>query len=91
MYRKYLIIIFLLISSMNLYGRYILRDEPKITNDVITRLNSLYLSENYKDCIDSCEYYLPRYRCTEWAYEYHTYRDWDKDKYFTLVSNKIGH
>ena len=84
--RKFCFILLLLIGSLNTYGRYLLRDEPKITNDVINRLNSMYLLEKYKECMDSCEYYI-RYRDVDFAYGKHPYRDWDKDKYFIEIND----
>lgn len=45
---------------------------PKITQDVINRLTNIYLSENYKECYDSCEVYIRHY---DFGHEKHPFKD----------------
>lgn len=51
----------------------------KIDAGVINRLNMLYLSEKYQDCIDSCKSYVG-YRYFGLGYKSHPYRDWRKSQ-----------
>ena len=52
-------------------GRY------KITDKVLNQMATLYLSERYKDCVDSCGAYVG-YRYYYLGDESHPYRDWGK-------------
>ena len=49
----------------------------EINDEVINRINILCLSENYRECLDSCKHYL-RNRYWDLEYEKHPYRDWRK-------------
>lgn len=68
--------IILLSITLNSYGQNFGKD-AKIDAAVINRINTLYLSEKYKDCIDSCKNYIG-YRYIGLGYESHPYRDWRK-------------
>lgn len=49
-------------------------------------LNTLYLSERYKDCMDSCIHYVGN-RYITMAYEDHPYRDWVKKRHYFEVND----
>lgn len=61
-------------SGQNYFDKY-----KKIDAAVINRLNILYLSGKYKDCIDSCYSYVGgRYFLL--GYKSHPYRDWRENR-----------
>lgn len=60
---------------------------PKIDANVINRLNNLYLTERYKDCLDSCEHYLGKYLYFSVSDMKHPYRDWSKLRGILEVNN----
>ncbi len=76
--KKQLLVIALLLISVIANGQISGNKNLKIDADVINRVNTLYLSERYKDCIDSCKNYLGKYRYFDVGYESHPYRDWRK-------------
>lgn len=76
--KKQLLVIALLFITIIANGQIFGNKEPKIDANVINRISTLYLSERYKDCIDSCQHYLGNYRYFSVGYESHPYRDWRK-------------
>ena len=75
---KQLLVIALLFITVIANGQIFGNKEPKIDANVINRINTLYLSERYKDCIDSCKYYLGIYRYFSVGYKSHPYSNWRK-------------
>ncbi len=76
--KKQLLVIALLLISVIANGQSFGNKEPKIDANVINRISTLYLSERYKDCVDSCKHYLGNYRYFSVGYKSHPYRDWRK-------------
>ena len=64
--------------TLQSYGQKSFDKDNKIDAAVINRINTLYLSEKYKDCIDSCKYYLGNYRYFSVGYKSHPYSNWRK-------------
>ena len=77
MNNKLLVIAFLFITVIA-KGQIFRNKEPKIDADIINKISTLYLSERYKDCIDSCKHYLGNYRYFSVGDKSHPYRDWRK-------------
>lgn len=75
--KKLLYLIILLFFTLHSYGQNSFGKNNKIDAAVINRINTLYLSEKYKDCIDSCKNYIG-YRYFGLGYKSHPYRDWRK-------------
>ena len=76
--KKQLLVIVLLFITVIANGQIFGNKEPKIDAGVINRINTLYLTERYKECIDSCKNYLGEYRYFSVGYKSHPYRDWRK-------------
>lgn len=70
--------IILLSIIFNSYGQNSFGKSTRIDASVINRINTLYLSEKYKDCIDSCKNYIGYRRYIGLGYKSHPYRDWRK-------------
>lgn len=82
MIKKNCLLLFLLTIAISVNGQSYL----KINDEVINRINTLYLLERYKDCIDSCKHYLGN-RYAGLAIENHPYRDWNKIRSFSEVND----
>lgn len=61
-------------------------DYPLINEEIINLINTLYLSEKYRDCIACCRHYIG-YRSTNIISERHPYRNWEKINRFSDNSN----
>ena len=76
--KKQLLVIALLFVTVIANGQIFGNKKPKIDANVTHRISTLYFSERYKDCIDSCMYYIGYFGYSRVGYKSHPYRDWRK-------------
>ena len=81
MTKKIIFTFFLLAFTLSINGQSYRTRNPIINDEVINKINTLYLSEKYRECIDSCKHYLG-YEYHLFAYENHPYRYWNNKKFF---------
>ena len=55
-----------------------LNPQLRIDNKIINEINTLYLSDRYKECIAYCLYLMNYYHFYISPHEKHSFRDWDK-------------
>lgn len=72
--KRLFILFFICVSIFQSFGQNYTPNTPQITEDVVEQLKTMFLKEQYKDCIDSCNHYLRNYHY--FGYEKHPYRDW---------------
>lgn len=84
--KKHLFILVFLSITLHIFGQGY-NGKSMITKKVIDQTKTLFLSENYKDCIDTCRYYIG-YRYNYLGDKSHPYRDY-KEIYALLKYDDI--
>lgn len=86
MIKKIIFVFSLLAFTITINGQSYRNSYHKINEEVINRITTLYLSEKYKECIDSCNHYL-NHNYTDLGYKNHPYRNWGKIRSFFEVND----
>lgn len=84
--KRIVLILILCVFTLQTFGQNYTGRNPKIDNNVVSQLRTLYLKEKYKECIDSCKYYIG-YRYYDLGYESHPCEEFNRHRFF--YENKI--
>ena len=83
MKKRYLLLLLCTISICCSYGQIFRNKNFAIDDNAINQIRTLYLSERYKDCIDTCRLYLgDKFRYLE--FNKHPYQHWINNRSFYL-------